>query len=88
MEFAKVRDEIAKREANLQRLEALGQEVDQAHGARFRVWGAVVAIILWTFHRAVGLRLRCSNGGSSVWTLGRARTSLLRRRISRVHNVA
>tara|TARA_R110002073_G_scaffold108266_1_gene243147 strand:+ start:1352 stop:2875 length:1524 start_codon:yes stop_codon:yes gene_type:complete len=88
VEFAKVRDEIAKREANLQRLEALGQEVDQAHGARFRVWGAVVAIILWTFHRAVGLRLRCSNGGSSVWTLGRARTSLLRRRISRVHNVA
>lgn len=48
-EFAKTRDRIAKQEANMKRLEALREDVDQGHGARFRVWGAVVAIVVWTF---------------------------------------
>ncbi len=58
--FTAEREAIAERKAHLQQLEALRQDVDQAHGARTRVWGAVVSVIVWTI-------LPITGGVSTGW---------------------
>ena len=46
--FARAREAMAEREAEISRLQALRSDVDQGHGARTRAVGALIAVLVWT----------------------------------------